>query len=162
MVRDTSKIWPNSIRRVIHSTCDLFAEPHRRFFSDANLPSTRETLIFEPTTGPPCDQECVMSIEYPPQDIHARRDTFRIVEHADNVVQLRDDSSAQTTIAAPVPVDELLIALSPLLDEVDGLRDDEAPHEADNIPVLLEENARLRKLAVKLSNLLGDLPERST
>jgi hypothetical protein len=26
---------------------------------------------------------------------------------------------------------------------------------------LLEENARLRKLAVKLSNLLGDLPERT-
>jgi hypothetical protein len=26
--------------------------------------------------------------------------------------------------------------------------------------LLLEENARLRKLAVKLSNLLGDLPER--
>ena len=28
--------------------------------------------------------------------------------------------------------------------------------------VLLEENARLRKLAVKLSNLLGDLPEQGT
>jgi hypothetical protein len=27
--------------------------------------------------------------------------------------------------------------------------------------LLLEENARLRKLAVKLSNLLGDLPERA-
>jgi hypothetical protein len=26
------------------------------------------------------------------------------------------------------------------------------------VVVLLEENARLRKLAVKLSNLLGDLP----
>ena len=42
------------------------------------------------------------------------------------------------------------------------LRDDEAPQQADNIPVLLEENARLRKLAVKLSNLLGDLPEQNT
>ena len=61
---------------------------------------------------------------------------------------------------APPQDDELLTALSPLLDEVDGLRGDEAPQEADNIPVLLEENARLRKLAVKLSNLLGDLPER--
>ena len=101
-----------------------------------------------------------MSIEYPPHDSQARRDTFRIVEPCDNVVPLRDDTSAHPTIAAPPPVDELLIALSPLLDEVDGLRDDEAPHEADNIPVLLEENARLRKLAVKLSNLLGDLPER--
>ena len=52
----------------------------------------------------------------------------------------------------------MLTALSPLLDEVDGLRADEALQETDNIPVLLEENARLRKLAVKLSNLLGDLP----
>jgi hypothetical protein len=162
MVRDTSKIWPNSFCGVTHSMCDLFAEPHRGFFSDANLPSTRESLICEPTTGPPCEQECVMSIEYPPHDSQARRDTFRIVEPCDNVVPLREDNGAPSTIAAPPPVDELLIALSPLLDEVDGLRDDEAPHEADNIPVLLEENAKLRKLAVKLSNLLGDLPERST
>ena len=59
--------------------------------------------------------------------------------------------------------DELLTALSPLLDEVDGLRGDEALHqETDNVVVLLEENARLRKLAVKLSNLLGDLPEQGT
>ena len=98
-----------------------------------------------------------MSFEYKPHDSQAPRDTLRVIEHGDNVVQLREDS-AHETIQAP-PVDELLIALSPLLDEVDGLRDDEAPHEADNIPVLLEENARLRKLAVKLSNLLGDLPE---
>ena len=72
------------------------------------------------------------------------------------------------TIACAKPLkrrlqdDELLTALSPLLDEVDGLRGDEAPQAADNIPVLLEENARLRKLAVKLSNLLGDLPEQGT
>ncbi len=100
-----------------------------------------------------------MSIEYKPQDSQARRDSFRIVEHADNVVPLREDSGVQETIQAPPPVDELLIALSPLLDEVDGLRGDEARQQADNIPVLLEENARLRKLAVRLSNLLGDLPE---
>lgn len=102
-----------------------------------------------------------MSIEYKPQDDQARRETFRIVEPADNVVQLREDSSVVPTVAAPPPIDELLIALSPLLDEVDGLRDDEAPLKADNLSVLLEENARLRKLAVKLSNLLGDLPERN-
>ena len=101
-----------------------------------------------------------MSIEYKPHDSQVRRDSFRIVEHADNVVPLREDSGANEVIQAPPPVDELLIALSPLLDEVDGLRDDEAPHlQTGNIPVLLEENARLRKLAVKLSNLLGDLPE---
>ena len=103
-----------------------------------------------------------MSIEHPPHDIEARRETFPIIEHADNVVQLREDSHARSTLTAPIPVDELLIALSPLLDEVDGLRDDKASLQADNIPVLLEENARLRKLAVKLSNLLGDLPEPNT
>ena len=92
-----------------------------------------------------------MSIEYPPHDSQARRDAFRIVEHADNVVPLREDNSVRQAIEAPPPADELLTALSPLLDEVDGLRGDEAPREADNIPVLLEENARLRKLAVKLS-----------
>ena len=101
-----------------------------------------------------------MSIEHPPHDTQARRDAFRIVEHADNVVPLREDNSVREAIEAPPPADELLTALSPLLDEVDGLRCDEAPlQETDNIPVLLEENARLRKLAVKLSNLLGDLPE---
>ena len=64
---------------------------------------------------------------------------------------------------APHQGDELLTALSPLLDEVDGLRGDEALHqETDNVVVLLEENARLRKLAVKLSNLLGDLPAQGT
>ena len=101
-----------------------------------------------------------MSIEHPPHDRQARRDAFRIVEPADNVVPLREDNSVRQAIEAPPPADELLTALSPLLDEVDGLRGNETPREAGNIPVLLEENARLRKLAVKLSNLLGDLPER--
>ena len=109
-----------------------------------------------------------MSIEHPPHDIQARREASRNVGHAGNVVPLREDNSVRQAIDAPhieTPHqgDELLTALSPLLDEVDGLRDDEAPHlETDNIPVLLEENARLRKLAVKLSNLLGDLPEQGT
>lgn len=101
-----------------------------------------------------------MSIEYPPRDSQARRDAFRIVEQSDNVVPLREDDVRQT-VEAPLPADELLTALSPLLDEVDGLRSDETPREIGNIPVLLEENARLRKLAIQLSNLLGDLPEKS-
>jgi hypothetical protein len=119
-------------------------------------------LIAEPTTGPPCEQECVMSIEHPPHDRQARRDAFRIVEHADNVVPLREGKDVHQPIEAPPQSDELLTALSPLLDEVDGLRENEVPQETDNIPVLLEENARLRKLAVKLSNLLGDLPEQGS
>jgi len=101
-----------------------------------------------------------MSIEHPPYDRQARRDTFRNVGHADNVVQLREGNDAGQANEAPHQDDELLTALSPLLDEVDGLRGGESMHqEADNVVLLLEENARLRKLAVKLSNLLGDLPE---
>ena len=99
-----------------------------------------------------------MSIEYPPHDRQPRLDSFRIAEHADNVVPLHEGNDVRQANDALHQSDELLTALSPLLDEVDGLRGDEAPQEADNIPVLLEENARLRKLAVKLSNLLGDLP----
>lgn len=52
---------------------------------------------------------------------------------------------------------EFLAALWPLLEEVETFESQRA--EADDLLQLLEENARLRKLAVKLSNLLGDLPE---
>jgi hypothetical protein len=55
--------------------------------------------------------------------------------------------------------DEFLAALSPLLEEVGTFESQQA--EATDFLQLLEENARLRKLAVKLSNLLGDLPERA-
>ena len=104
-----------------------------------------------------------MSIEHPPHDRSARRNAFQNVEPVDNVVPLREDNSARLANDAPPQGDELLTALSPLLDEVDELRGDDALHqETNNIPVLLEENARLRKLAVKLSNLLGDLPEQGT
>jgi hypothetical protein len=101
-----------------------------------------------------------MSIEHPPHDRPARRNAFQSVGPGDNVVPLREDNSARLANDAPHQGGELLTALSPLLDEVDGLREDGAQlQETNNIPVLLEENARLRKLAVKLSNLLGDLPE---
>ena len=104
-----------------------------------------------------------MSIEHPPHDRQARRDAFRDVERADNVVPLREGNDVIQADEALHQGDELLTALSPLLDEVDGLRGDDALHqETDNVVVLLEENARLRKLAVKLSNLLGDLPEQGT
>ena len=101
-----------------------------------------------------------MSIEHPPHDKpSARRDTFRNAEHAGNVVPLREGNDVRQASEAPHQGDELLTALSPLLDEVDGLRGDETLHQdTNNVVLLLEENARLRKLAVKLSNLLGDLP----
>ena len=105
-----------------------------------------------------------MSIEHPPHDKQAaRRDTFRNAEHAGNVVPLREGNDVRQASEAPHQGDELLTALSPLLDEVDGLRGDETLHQdTNNVVLLLEENARLRKLAVKLSNLLGDLPAPGT
>ena len=55
--------------------------------------------------------------------------------------------------------DEFFDVLGPALEEVAGLQRDESPHqETNDLLLLLEENARLRKLAVQLSNLLGDLP----
>ena len=105
-----------------------------------------------------------MSIEHPPHDKQsARRDTFRNAEHAGNVVPLREGNDVRQASEAPHQGDELLTALSPLLDEVDGLRGNETLHQdTNNVVLLLEENARLRKLAVKLSNLLGDLPAQGT
>jgi len=80
--------------------------------------------------------EFVMSTEHPPRD------------EQDNKSQDQDD--------------EFLAALSPLLEAADGLQGKQAPRrQTTDVLLLLEENARLRKLAVKLSNLLGDLPARS-
>jgi hypothetical protein len=59
--------------------------------------------------------------------------------------------------------DEFFAALSPLLEEAERLGANQSPRrEVNDLLLLLEENAKLRKLAVKLSNLLGDLPERVT
>jgi hypothetical protein len=46
----------------------------------------------------------------------------------------------------------------PALEEVAGLQDESPHRETNDLLLLLEENARLRKLAVQLSNLLGGLP----
>ena len=60
---------------------------------------------------------------------------------------------------SPQRSDEFFAVLSPLLEEAAGLRRDQPPRqETNDFVVLLEENARLRKLAIQLSNLLGDLP----
>ena len=56
--------------------------------------------------------------------------------------------------------DESLVALLPLLEEVAAALPDDELHrqEIHNILKLRKENAKLRTLAVKLSNLLGNLP----
>jgi hypothetical protein len=97
-----------------------------------------------------------MSIEHSLQNNPVRLDGCRGAEHAGNVVPLRQDNVFQGG-RSPQRSDDFLAVLSPLLEEADGLRRDRSPHTNDFL-VLLEENARLRKLAIQLSNLLGDLP----
>ena len=82
------------------------------------------------------------------------------IEAADNVLQLHEYRASLRASEMPHRGDEFFAALSPLLEEADKLQGDESPHrETNDILLLLEENSRLRKLAVRLSNLLGDLPE---
>ena len=82
------------------------------------------------------------------------------IEYADNVLPLHEYRAALRAGESPHRGDKFFAALSPLLEEVDSLQADEPPYrEGNDILLLLEENARLRKLAVRLSNLLGDLPE---
>ena len=103
-----------------------------------------------------------MSIEYPPHHGQARVVAYRNVGRAGNVVPLHETIHLLQPDKAPDRDEKLLAALSPLLDEVDGLRNNQAqPQDAANVGRLIEENTRLRRLAVKLSNLLGDLPKQS-
>ena len=103
-----------------------------------------------------------MSTEYPPHHGQTRVVPYRGIVRTDNVVSLRGDSYVRQADDTPYLGDELLAALSPLLDEVDGLRKNQPQlRDASNVGLLLEENTRLRQLAVKLSNLLGDLPKQS-
>ena len=103
-----------------------------------------------------------MSIEYRPHHGQARVIAYRNIARAGNVVPLHEPIHLLQADKAPERDEKLLAALSPLLDEVDGLRNNQAqPQDAVNVGRLLEENTRLRQLAVKLSNLLGDLPKQS-
>ena len=102
-----------------------------------------------------------MSIEYPPHHKQARLDELRDAGYSDNVVPLHEDNASLQGIESRRRSAEFFAALSPLLEEADGLQGNQSPRpETNDFLLLLEENARLRKLAVKLSNLLGDLPER--
>jgi hypothetical protein len=88
-------------------------------------------------------EEFAMGIGQPPRKKQDR-------PAVDNVVSLRQ------------PDDEFFDVLSPLLEETAPLKDNESPRrETHNVLWLSKENARLRALAVGLSNLLGDLPVRA-
>jgi hypothetical protein len=79
---------------------------------------------------------------------HNKQDRLSVLlRGADNVVPLRHRG------------DEFFNDLS--LPVEDALPDEESPRQRTrNVVSLREENARLRALAIKLSNLVGDLPIR--
>jgi hypothetical protein len=95
-----------------------------------------------------------MSIGYPSDNKQSR---LGVLLGAENVVPLREENAS---LQGGEPRDDNVIdVLSPLLEEVVELQGDEAPDRATNdVLPLIEKNARLRRLAVRLSNLLGDLP----
>lgn len=101
----------------------------------------------------------VMSNERPPRDKKASRNQPGNAQFADNVRPLhRDKPPLQGR--KPLPRDGKLPSVS-RHQEAAGLQADDTPRqETNDVLVLLEENARLRKLAVRLSNILGDLPAR--
>ena len=98
-----------------------------------------------------------MGIGYPP---HIEQDRPGVLPGADNVLPLRERK--RQGIETPHWDDDYFDVLSPLLEEAARLQGDKSPHrETNDALALLGENARLRRLAVKLSNLLGDLPRRT-
>ena len=84
-----------------------------------------------------------MGIGHPPRNRKDRR------RGGNNVVSLRH------------PNDDFFDVLSPLLEEIATVEGEESSRQGlPNVLSLAKENARLRALAVGLSNLLGDLPVR--
>ena len=122
------------------------------------MPPTQSTLFVDKgDLGLRPNWVSAMGIGYPPHD---KQDRLGVLLGADNVLPLREKKLQGRE--PPRQGDEFLDVLSPLLEEAAGLQRDESPHrEASDALALLEENARLRKLAVRLSNLLGDLPRRT-
>jgi hypothetical protein len=74
----------------------------------------------------------------------------------------QDHPAAGNVVSLRQPDDDFFDVLSPLLEET-AISNDARPPRQDsrNVLWLSKENARLRALAVGLSNLLGDLPVRA-
>ena len=74
----------------------------------------------------------------------------------------QDRPGAGNVVSRRHPDDEFFEVLWPLLEEAATSENAESPRQdLPNVLSLSRENARLRALAVGLSNLLGDLPARA-
>ena len=71
---------------------------------------------------------------------------------------LRSKGRKIISTVSDVATDDFFDLLTPQLGETAEFADDDSP--SNEIVWLLEENARLRALAVKLSSLVGDLSDR--
>ena len=72
----------------------------------------------------------------------------------------QDRSGVDNVVSLRQPHDEFFDVLSPLLEEAETSTHNEPGQDPHNMLWLSKENARLRALAVGLSNLLGNLPVR--
>jgi hypothetical protein len=102
----------------------------------------------------------VMGIEYPP---HRKQDHLGVLLRgaAGDVVPLRGENASPHAVELPDRDEEFLDILSAALQEAPKpQRDESRLGEDDDARLLVKKNAWLRKLAIRLSNLLGDLPGR--
>jgi hypothetical protein len=123
-----SSLWKLNNRRNVASSNNLQSQVSFGPFSDSNSPSTQS--MDNGDWGYVLNLGFAMSIGYPP---HNKQRRLGVLLGAENVVPPREKD------ALP--------------------RGDEPPHqETNDVQELIQKNALLRKLAVRLSNLLGDLP----
>ena len=88
------------------------------------------------------------------------RANFRLRFAADSIDAVHGlKGTAARGFAMRIQAHEFYNVLPGLLEEAAGIEGVESPHrETNDVLPLLAQNARLRALAIKLSNLLGDLP----
>ena len=101
-----------------------------------------------------------MGIEYPP---YKKQDHLGVLlrSAAGEIRPLREENAVPHGTESSQRDEEFLEILSAALEEARRPQEDESrPGEDEAARQLLKKNAWLRKLAVRLSNLLGDLPRR--
>jgi len=101
-----------------------------------------------------------MGIGYPPHNNQHRTDEESALLQEENALfqGIEATHGSDECGSDEFESNEFFDVLSPMLQEAGEPH--ESPHqESRDLLLLLEENARLRKLAVEISNLLGDLPE---
>jgi hypothetical protein len=138
-------------RRDLIARSIQFRQLHSNFsrrgpFSDSKLPPTRSTLFWGKVAWGVLIWEFAMSAG--PQNKQNL-----LVRGANNALPSPHGDDNEFFDVLVLALEEVPGSQRP------GYQRDESPHrETDDLVLLLEENTRLRKLVVQLSNRLGDLP----